>query len=86
MTLALGPLKNRAVMTYLDDLICSANDSPYMIFKALQRAKLTLKLLKCISGAIDVEYLWMKNRSYTLVSATEMCDRNETISRTNFVF
>lgn len=63
MHTVLGPLRNKVCMTYIDDILLGAKDWTDMLDKlkmvltALKKAKLTLKLRKCVFGLKEVEFL-----------------------------
>lgn len=66
MELALGSLRNRILLFYLDDIFVPARnwkellDRLRQIFQALIRAGLTLKLEKCVFGLLEVQFLGFK--------------------------
>lgn len=63
ITRALGPLRNKVAMAYLDDVLVPAKnwknmlDRLQQVFEALRGARLTMKLSKCVFGADKVQFL-----------------------------
>ena len=63
MEIALGPLRNKTAMCYMDDVIIPAKDWPEMlknlkdVFEALKTANLTLQVKKCHFGVQEVDFL-----------------------------
>lgn len=63
MEVVLGPLRNKIVLCYIDDLIIAAKsweeliERLELVFEALKRANLTLRPSKCRFGEEEVEFL-----------------------------
>lgn len=66
MSIVLGPLRNNLIVSYLDDLLIPARDFSDMctrlklVFNALRKAGLTLKLNKCRFGETTVSFLGLE--------------------------